>query len=118
MGGMKFGESKKITGMLSPEGSQNLPQVTGNVRVGNGQNGGFVNGDIISKDDKSITVKLRDGGSKIVFFSDTTDISKFVSGTSADLEVGKTVTVTGKTNQDGSVTAQSVQLRQATSTQP
>ena len=73
----------------------------------------MVSGDIISKDAMSITVKLRDGGSKIVFFSDTTEISRFASGSASDLLVGKSVMVNGKTNDDGSVTAQSIQLRPA-----
>jgi len=119
LGGMKFGESKKATAGSLRGNFQNIQQGTGVGRTGAGQDGGgFVSGDIIAKDDKSVTVKLRDGGSKIVFFSDATDISKFVSGTSADLETGETITVTGKTNEDGSVTAQSIQLRPATSTQP
>ena len=111
-GGMQYAGSKKTAGNFGPNGRQ------GNfvVRGAGGQNrgaagGGLVNGSILSKDDKSITIKVTDGGSKIIFFSDTTEISKFVAGMSADLVVGKTVTVTGKANSDGSITATSIQLR-------
>lgn len=126
--GMKYGQSKASASFtqgdfqnlrnLSPEERQQRIQQMGAAgigiqdgRSGNRAGAGFATGEIISKDDKSITVKLRDGGSKIIFYSDTTEVSKFVNGTSNDLEIGKTVTVNGKANQDGSITAQSIQLR-------
>ena len=76
-----------------------------------GQNGNFAGGEVISKDDKSLTVKLRDGSSKIVFISGSTEVLKFATGTIADLSIGEQVTVSGSANTDGSITAQSVQVR-------
>jgi hypothetical protein len=86
--------------------------------------GGNVFGQIISKDANSVTVQLgsfgRPGdananqnqvGSKIVFFTDKTSVLKSVDGTTDDLAIGKTVMITGSTNPDGSVSANSIQLR-------
>ncbi len=77
----------------------------------NGGAGDFTAGEIISKDDTSVTIKTRDGGSKIVFFSDKTLIDKSVTGAIADLSVGQQITANGKANPDGSVMAQNLQIR-------
>ncbi len=102
---------------MTPEQRQQFTANAGaGLRGGDGQRlggagAGLVSGEIISKDDTSITIKMRSGGSKIVFYSSTTEIGKFTRGSLADLNIGETVTATGSTNSDGSVTAQSIQMR-------
>jgi hypothetical protein len=118
-GGMKYGESRKVT--IGRNGFQtfagNFPQGAGQRPAGaNGQGRAFdganaTSGEIISADDKSVTVKLPDGGSKIIFFSDSTKITKSADGSTADLTVGQTIMANGTANQDGSITAQTIQLR-------
>ena len=75
--------------------------------------GGFTNGEIIAKDDQSVTLKLVDGGSKIIFFSGETKVTKSVDGTMEDVKMGANVMAIGSANQDGSITAQTIQIRPA-----
>lgn len=123
-GGMKYGVSALSrtsghrTGQdftnLSPEERQQRMQQFGGASGGMGRGmrgGGFASGEIIGKDDKSITIKLFDGGSKIIFLSSGTHITKSIDGFADDLAIGKQVIINGSANQDGSVTAQTVQLR-------
>ncbi len=122
-GGMKYGQRASAqTGMnnfanLTPEERQMRFQqiganANGSVRgARNGSSGGFIAGNVIAKDSSSITLKLRDGGSKIVFISGTTAITKSATGTVQDLNIGSEVTANGSANTDGSISAQSIQVR-------
>jgi len=77
-----------------------------------GANGSsFISGNIISKDNNSITLQLPNNSSKIILYSDVTQINKSAIGTANDLSVGASISVTGTTNSEGSVTAQSIQIR-------
>ena len=69
-----------------------------------------VNGEIVSIDDTSITVKMADGSSKIVLITEASTINKTESGSMSDLAVGVKVNVFGTDNSDGSVTATNVQI--------
>ena len=107
--GMKYQQSKQQTFTRQFNGQQGGRTGQGQFS-GNRQGFRPVNGEIIGTDDKSITVKLQDGSSKIVLVSDKTTINKASQGTKADLKSGEKVAVFGQENSDGSVTAQSIQL--------
>jgi hypothetical protein len=123
-GGIKYTESKtpnaSVNGAnfrnfqnMSPEERQNLSGQTGTNRIGANRGVGFggVNGELLSKNEDSITVKLNDGGSKIVYFVETTKVSKTVDGAIEDLQIGANVMVSGDANEDGSVIARTIQIR-------
>jgi hypothetical protein len=123
VGGAFFGGTKYGQSIKTANGYGQIGNAAGFGGRGgrNGANGGIVAGTILSKDANSITVQLRNfggnggsnngTGSKIIFLGNSTEIGKTVSGTLNDLSVGQSVTVNGTTNSDGSVTAQTVQIR-------
>lgn len=69
-----------------------------------------VSGEILSIDDKSMTVKLTNNTSKIVMFDAGMIVNKMATGTATDMKVGEKVAAFGKENTDGTMTAQNVQL--------
>lgn len=69
-----------------------------------------VTGEIIGRDEKSITLKLQDGSSKIVLLPGNTEFRKTTAASPSDLKQGERVVVIGKENADGSVTANIVQI--------
>lgn len=97
----QFGQGR-LTGQNPAMGNQ--------FRGGQANMGRPVSGEIISSDDKSITVKLADGSSKIVLLNEQSKIMEATSSTKQSLTSGKNVMVFGTTNQDGSVTASNIQL--------
>ncbi len=112
-GGMQYGGNNVKNAQLASraQGGGN-----GGMRGNRGGVGGFVSGNVISSDGKSLTIGLRAGGSQIVFLSDSTTVLKSVSGAPTDLASGQQVVITGTPNSDGSLTATSVQIRPAMQT--
>jgi len=108
-GGMLYGKSQTGTRSFS---ATNFQGMRTNRTGASGTS--LITGNIISEDSSSITLQLpNNAGSKIIFYSDATQISKFTSGTAKDLTAGISVSVAGTANSDGSVTAQSIQIRPA-----
>lgn len=114
--GQRYAKSQIVVPVSGPNSRGNFSGVGGRpmMNAGNaprfGGRAGIVAGEVLSKDEKSITVKLNDGGSKIIFYSTSTQFMKTEAGAVSDIEVGKSVFVNGPANSDGTVTAESIQL--------
>lgn len=80
---------------------------------GGDRGGGFLSGTVAAKDAASITINTRDGNSRVVLVTPATSVSKSVGGAISDVSVGSSVTVSGTTNSDGSISASLIQLRPA-----
>lgn len=80
------------------------------IRRGQGKGYNQTVGEIISLDDKSMTLKLSDGTSRLVTFSDTLTINQSSEAAKSDLKSGLMVAVHGVTNSDASVTGENIQI--------
>jgi len=112
-GGMKYQQSKSPFGNFSRQNLQNLSpeqrQQLSQGRAGRETGANFLSGEVISKDEQSLTLKTLDGSSKIVFFSVSTTVSKMAEGSINDIEIGEQIMVGGSQNSDGSYTAKTIQ---------
>ncbi len=109
-GGMQFQKSQRsiqFAGLAGPQGANGTFRRSGGATSPNTQ---AVVGEILKSDATSITVKSQDGSSKIILLSDSTAVNKQATGSKDDLKTGEKVAVFGKSNSDGSITAQNVQL--------
>jgi len=129
-GGTKY-QQKKVTSQFTQrtgansaigQGMNRSAGNTGNTtgQANRGQTAGFRQtvGEIINADDKSITVKLTDGSSKIILFSDSTVVNQTSTATKTDLKVGTKVAVMGDTNTDGSITSKTIDINPAVPATP
>src|SRR4051812_17373610 len=93
-GGMKYQQSK-----VAASFGNRLGQFQGGQgrmgRAGMGMNGGVVAGQILTMDDKTLTVKMMDGNTKLVLLSDTVTVSKTDTGSKTDLKTGAQVAIFG-----------------------
>lgn len=83
-----------------------------------GAGGGFVAGTVASIQGGSMTISLPNGNSEIVFYSSSTSVIKPSPASVSDLTPGTSVMIGGTSNSDGSLTAQSIQVRTANSGGP
>lgn len=110
--GMQYQKSqipsaRNFQNMRGQFGQGTRAQISGMPLQGQGRP---VSGEIIGKDEKSITVKLADGSSRIVFVGETIEINQMTLVAKDDLVEGVQVFVTGIENSDGSITANSIQI--------
>ncbi len=108
VGGLYYG---KATASPSFAGRGAFASSTRNGTGRAGSGGGFVTGQVTSKDAQSLTVQLPNGNSEIVFYSSSTSVIKPSSASVSDLTPGTSVMIGGTQNPDGSVTAQTIQVR-------
>lgn len=113
--GLNFGKKQQQpNGFVDPAvKGEVVPTVDPNIPTR--QNGGVVNGEVTAVSGKSLKIKLGDGASRDVLITDETIIRTFNVIPFSEITSGKYLLITGKSNKDGSLSAQSIQLLASTS---
>jgi len=106
--GMQYQKSQPAAGRPMAENRLAMHERFGTGERPQGQ-GRPVNGEIIDQDEKSITIKLLDGGSQIIFISDSTQVVRATLSNKDDLNEGVKVCIFGSENPDGSMSATHIQ---------
>jgi hypothetical protein len=110
--GMFYGKGTASTSSLAGRGfSSSSARGLGGSRSGSG--GGFASGQVAAKDSQTITLQLPNGNSEVVFYSSSTQVIKPTAAALSDVVNGTQVMIGGTQNADGSLTAQSIQIRTA-----
>lgn len=115
-GGAFYGGMAYAKGQVPARGqfAAGAGQFAGRTGMGGRMGGGFTAGKILSISNGSMTIQSAQSSStEIVLLGNSTQIEKTVTGAQTDLTTGTNVVVTGSANSDGSLTAQSVQIRPA-----
>ena len=111
---MRGGRFTQMTGVNNrpgaPVGGAQSGIPNGNAMMGRGA----VTGEITAKDDKSITVKMADGSSKIVILSSDTKYTETSDATLDKVAVGTKIAVFGSTGSDGTTTAATIEINPVT----
>ncbi len=115
--GLKYGQrnnQQNFSGNFFKGSNINQQAAGGNeMRRRLSQPNNIVVGEIIKKEEGSLVIKLKDGGSKIILFSQDVPIMRMASSTVDQLQSGVNIMVTGTQNEDGSFSAESIQIRPA-----
>lgn len=109
-GGMQYQKSQRTQFPFGQGGVGRFQDRNGTLPNTMRNGGGGVLGEIIDRDENSITVKSNDGSSKIIMLTGKTTINKAANATNEDLKKGEKVMIFGSLNNDGSLTAQNIQL--------
>jgi hypothetical protein len=110
--GMKYQQSKGPNFNFNRgNGLNNRFATSSNNFFGNQGRERIIRGQIIAKDDKSLTIKLPNGSSQIVIYSNDTKVEKSVAGQISDLQIGQSVDVSVKNIDNNILSANSILIR-------
>ncbi|MCG2690384.1 hypothetical protein L6252_03870 [Candidatus Parcubacteria bacterium] len=109
-GGVQYQKSKNPLSGMQRFGAMVAGTTGGsNQRRGLTEGQTAVSGEVISKDETSLTLKLPDNSSKIILLTDSVSVRKTSESNIGEVALGEQIVVQGQQNQDGSVVAQSIQ---------
>ena len=118
LGGMQYQKTKVVANFRGNFAQGQMNGINGQTRATGTRTGsgmqqgmrGMIVGEVTAKDDKSLTVKLTDGSSKIVVLSGSTTYALSSEASLDKIAIGSKISAFGTSNSDGSTTATSVEI--------